>query len=69
MSLILLSTSLIFWTGWAGGDHSETFSLEHSFMAHVILVSNPVPIELWIFDCFGFGIGIRSRGTRLGTGA
>ena len=38
-------------------------------VAHVILVSDPVPIGLWIFDCFGFGIGIRSMGTGLGTGA
>ena len=37
--------------------------------SHVILVSSPVPIGLWIFDCFGFGIGIWSRGTGLGTRA
>ena len=36
-------------------------------MAYGILVSEP--IGLWIFDCFGFGIGTRSRGTGLGTGA
>ncbi len=38
-----------------------------NFLAHVILVSSPVPIRLWIFDCFGFGIEIWSKGTRLGT--
>ena len=37
------------------------------WVAHVIIVSPPVPIGLWIFDCFGFGIG--SRGTGLGTRA
>ena len=35
------------------------------WVAHVIIVSPPVPIGLWIFDCFGFGIG--SRGNGLGT--
>ncbi len=30
-------------------------------VVHVILVSDPVPIGL--FDCFWFGIGIRSMGT------
>ena len=35
----------------------------------VIIVSPPVPIGLWIFDCLRFGIGIGSRGTGLGTRA
>ena len=35
----------------------------------VIIVSPPVPIGLWIFDCFGLGIGIGSRGTGIGTRA
>ena len=30
----------------------------------MIIVSPPVPIGLWIFDCYGIGIG--SRGTGLG---
>ena len=44
--------------GWGGG-----------VVAHVIIVSPPVPIGLWIFDCFGFKIGIWSRVTGLGTRA
>ena len=37
------------------------------WLAHVILVSVPVPVVLWILYNFGFGIG--SRGTRIGTRA
>ena len=55
------------------GDHSKIFLLLEVVgrgvgpMAHVILVSDPVPIGLWIYDCFRFGIS--STETGLGTGA
>ena len=38
-------------------------------VAHGIILSPQVPIWLWIFDCFGFGIGIFFRDTGLGTRA
>ena len=41
------------------------------FSSYWILVSDPVPIGLWILNYiyFWFWIGIRSGGTGLGTGA
>ena len=41
---------------------------DNQYMAN-LLKYYPVPIGLWIFDCFGFRIGIGSRGTKLGTRA
>ena len=64
------------------GVHSKTFFtistflLEHSFMAKSwgpigLLDFSVRPSPNWTldFNCFGFGIGIRSKDTGLGTGA
>ena len=74
-----LAVYLIHLTTWmVWGGHTETFSLEHSFMAKSYgwggggpcdYSITPSPIGLWIFYFFVFGIGIGSRGTGFGTRA
>ena len=62
---------LMKWAVWVIGGMSSRlcgeWAVGYVVVAHVILVSDPVPIGLWIFDCLGLGIMIGSRGTGLGT--
>lgn len=54
---------------WSVGKNDLNNSSSLNCQAPCDLVSAPVKFDFWILDCFGFGNGIGSRGTRLWTGA
>ena len=58
MSLIFLSTWSIFLAGWVKGI----------IVAYGILVSDPVPIGLWILTVLGLGLGLGLGGLDFGLG-